>query len=224
MVISTACCREDGHSDSIVPTQFPAVADPRLVCELADTSKKLGFNNVHTGVTLTSNNFYPSPAIAGTLQVNADAGALSVEMENATLFCVATIRGIRAASICTIDGSPFQWEEGNYDPLGKAVSEGKNQMIKVGLTVGAKVSKETSEKDDVKQKNIIESMQKIFSEQEANGHLKTFKELNMFDFVMSQDALKIDQKAKIFAMTLDGFASVLQFYLENESELSEEII
>jgi len=56
---------------------------------------------------LTSGNFYPGPAVAGTLQVNADAGALSVEMENATLFCVATIRGIRAAAICSIDGSPF---------------------------------------------------------------------------------------------------------------------
>jgi len=96
---------------------------------------------------LTSGNFYPGPAVAGTLQVNADAGALSVEMENATLFCVASIRGIRAAAICAIDGSPFQWEEGNYDPHGKVVAEAKNRMIKVGLEVGSKIAIETKEKD-----------------------------------------------------------------------------
>ena len=85
------------------------------------------------GVNLTSGVFYPGPAMASTLQVNADAGCLSVEMENATLFCTATVRGIRAASIGTIDGSPFLWDEGDYDPHGDVVKKGKDRMILTGL-------------------------------------------------------------------------------------------
>lgn len=85
------------------------------------------------GVNLTSGVFYPGPAMASTLQVNADAGCLSVEMENATLFCTATVRGIRAAAIGTIDGSPFLWDEGDYDPHGEIVKKGKERMILTGL-------------------------------------------------------------------------------------------
>ena len=96
------------------------------------------------GVTLTSGNFYPGPAMASTLQVNADAGALSVEMENATLFCVGSVRGIRTAAIATIDGSPFKWDEGDYDPHGTVVAEGKKRMILTGLKVAKMVLEDSS--------------------------------------------------------------------------------
>ena len=94
------------------------------------------------GVTLTSGNFYPGPAVASTLQVNADAGALSVEMENATLFCVGSVRGIRTGAIGCIDGSPFHWDEGDYDPHGTVVAEGKKNMILTGLKVAKKIVEE----------------------------------------------------------------------------------
>lgn len=109
---------------------------------LYDEAKEKGFR-VHAGVNLTSGNFYPGPAVVSTLQVNADAGALSVEMENATLFCVGTVRGIRTAAIGTIDGSPFKWGDGDYDPHGTVVAEGKSNMIDVGLKVASQVMKET---------------------------------------------------------------------------------
>lgn len=64
-------------------------------------------------------------------------------MENATLFCVGTVRGIRTAAIGTVDGSPFKWGDGDYDPHGKIVADGKSNMIEVGLEVAAKVMKET---------------------------------------------------------------------------------
>ena len=128
LVVSTSACREDGHSSWLAPPGFPAVADPRVALALYDQAKSLNYE-VHMGVTLTSGNFYPGPAVAGTLQVNADAGALSVEMENATLFCIGSVRGIRTGAIATIDGSPFNWDEGNYDPHGTIVAEGKIRMI-----------------------------------------------------------------------------------------------
>jgi uridine phosphorylase len=128
LVVSTSACREDGHSSWMAPPGFPAVADPRVALALYDQAKSLNYE-VHMGITLTSGNFYPGPAVAGTLQVNADAGALSVEMENATLFCIGSVRGIRTGAIATIDGSPFNWDDGDYDPHGTIVAEGKIRMI-----------------------------------------------------------------------------------------------
>lgn len=122
----------------MVPSGFPAVADPRVCLALYDQAKDSGFT-VHMGVTLTSGNFYPGPAMASTLQVNADAGALSVEMENATLFCIGSVRGIRTGAIATIDGSPFHWDEGDYDPEGTVVALGKKNMILTGLRVAKKI-------------------------------------------------------------------------------------
>jgi uridine phosphorylase len=141
LVVSTSACREDGHSSWMVPAGFPAVADPRVSLALFDQAKSLGYS-VQMGVTLTSGNFYPGPAMPSTLQVNADAGALTVEMENATLFCVGSVRGIRTGAIATVDGSPFNWEDGDYDPHGKTVAEGKTKMIMTGLKVGSKIAAE----------------------------------------------------------------------------------
>ena len=139
LVVSVGACREDGHSSFIVPSGFPAVADPRLTLALYDTAKSLGYK-IFKGVTLTSGVFYPGPALASSLQVNADAGALSVEMENATLFCIGSLRGIRTAAVGVIDGSPFLWDKGEYDPHGEKVKMGKERMILTGLKVAKKVA------------------------------------------------------------------------------------
>lgn len=171
LIVSTAACREDGHSSWMVPAHFPAVADPQLVLALFNTAKDLGYK-VHMGVTLTSGNFYPGPAMASTLQVNADAGALSVEMENASLFCIGSVRGIRTAAIATIDGSPFKWEEGDYDPHGTIVAEGKKRMILTGLKVAKMVVEEAGD-EELQNKQIINP--ELFNEEDSNRYVEFYK-------------------------------------------------
>jgi len=171
LIVSTAACREDGHSSWMVPAHFPAVADPQLVLALFNTAKDLGYK-VHMGVTLTSGNFYPGPAMASTLQVNADAGALSVEMENASLFCIGSVRGIRTAAIATIDGSPFKWEEGDYDPHGTIVAEGKKRMILTGLKVAMMVVEEAGD-EELQNKQIINP--ELFNEEDSNRYVEFYK-------------------------------------------------
>jgi hypothetical protein len=56
-------------------------------------------------------------------------------MENASLFCIGSVRGIKTGAIACIDGSPFHWADGDYDPHGDIVTEGKNKMLTVGLKV-----------------------------------------------------------------------------------------
>mmetsp|Transcript_1969 Transcript_1969/g.3454 ORF Transcript_1969/g.3454 Transcript_1969/m.3454 type:complete len:144 (-) Transcript_1969:323-754(-) len=141
------------------------------------------------GPTLTSGNFYPGPAMASTLQTNADAGALTVEMENASLFCIGTVRGIKTAAIGTVDGSPFHWDDGDYDPHGNLVAEGKVKMVKTGLKVGSAIAQQLQqysseyEYQEV-QKSPTKSPGSLFSQEEEIKYVKIFKEGMAFDFIM----------------------------------------
>lgn len=112
---------------------------------LNSETKKQGFR-AHMGINLTSGLFYPGPSVPGTLMENAKAGVISVEMENATLFTIGALRGIRTAAIGAVDGCPFQWGDGNYDPHGTLVADAKSNMIKVGLEVASSIAREASGK------------------------------------------------------------------------------
>ena len=217
LIVTTGACREDGHSSWLVPAGFPAVSDPRICLSLYETAKAQGYK-VHMGPTLTSGSFYPGPAMASTLQTNADAGAISVEMENATLFCVGTLRGIMTGAIGTIDGSPFNWEGGDYDPHGKIVAEGKERMIKVGLSVGSELAKKYG--GSFKNPGQKEQ-QDFFSEEEVEHLMEVYHEKHAFDFVMGIEGLKASQRAKIFELIKKGVFSNLQIYLDNATDMSE---
>lgn len=62
LIVNMAACREDGHSQYIMPQGFPAVADPQITLALYEQAKTFGYK-VHLGVALTSGLFYPGPAI-----------------------------------------------------------------------------------------------------------------------------------------------------------------
>lgn len=91
-------------------------------------------------MVLTSGLFYEGSSVPSSLQVNADAGAIAVEMEIASLFLVGSMRGMRCAAILTADGNVFK--HGDYDPHGNVVDEGKKQMITVGLQVAKQTALE----------------------------------------------------------------------------------
>ncbi|EEQ98929.1 purine nucleoside phosphorylase, putative [Perkinsus marinus ATCC 50983] len=135
LIVTTGSGAEDGVSEYLVPKGFPAVADPTLCIAMRDTAKSLGYDRVFFGITVAQSVFYPSPAREQSLASYAAAGAIGAEMENSALFNVASIRGIRAAAICTVDGSPLKWDEGDYDPHGTKVAEGKDRMLRTVVTV-----------------------------------------------------------------------------------------
>lgn len=82
--------------------------------------------------------FYEGGVFPTNLKLMADAGALMIEMEVATLFTVGKMRGIRTAAIATADGNLFN--KGDYDPHGKVVAASKLKMLKIGLTVAKEAS------------------------------------------------------------------------------------
>jgi uridine phosphorylase len=139
LIVASGACREDGLSDFIAPKGYPALGDNELTLALYNQGKAMDCT-VHLGVALTNAMFYVGNALPPTLRTNADAGALMVEMEVASLFIVGSHRGIRTAAIATADGNLFN--EGDYDPHGAIVAENKVKMLKIGLNVAKQAAME----------------------------------------------------------------------------------
>ncbi len=114
VVCATAAVREDGASLKMVPANYPAVCDFKLVDKLDQKLKKYG-DNYRSGVVLTSDLFYPKVLDPG-LKLYKDAGVVAVEMELSTLLTLAGLHKVQAAGVFVLDGNPLQWDEGNYDP------------------------------------------------------------------------------------------------------------
>uniref|UniRef100_A0A7C3SN07 Nucleoside phosphorylase n=1 Tax=Thermofilum pendens TaxID=2269 RepID=A0A7C3SN07_THEPE len=79
---------------------YPAVADPEVVLELERGLREEGFR-VHRGIVASSDAFHAEEANLGAW---SSLGAVAVEMECATIFTVARVRGMRTgAALLVID-------------------------------------------------------------------------------------------------------------------------
>jgi len=145
------------------------------------------------------------------MKVNADTGALMVEMEVAALFIVGTMRGVRTAAIATADGNVFN--QGDYDPHGTIVAEGKKKMMRVGLNVAKQASLEDNEEEV-----------QIFDQQSQMKYLEIFKSSNLYDFAMNHSDLSDKQRAIIMNLAQKGSFASFQFFLEKGTTLNEQEI
>lgn len=139
LVVATAAVRGDGLSRSLVPLNYPAVAEPSLVIGLAAEASRGDHGiAVHQGIVLTSDNFYPSPVLENSQPMWREAGVLAVEMEIAALLTVASLNGVAAAAIVAIDGNPLADEDeamSDYQPFRSIVDDAVERMIEVALDV-----------------------------------------------------------------------------------------
>jgi len=144
LVVATAAVRDDGLSEHLVPIAYPAVADRELTTNLTaacrDSCK--GHPQVHEGIALTSGSFYAHNVAShygnkNSMITYSKAGALIVEMEVASLYVVASLRGITAAAVCVVDGCPVATGDTNYDPHGTTTQRGKECMLEAGVKVAA---------------------------------------------------------------------------------------
>lgn len=144
--------------------------------------------NAHMGVALTSGLFYEGKAVPSSMKVNADCGAVMVEMEVAALFMVGQCRGVRCAALATADGNVF--EQGNYDPHGEIVAQGKINMMKTGLKVAAQLAYEMAEEADAA----------VFEKKLQDQYLNTFNSNNLCDYLDSKGSLNAEQKKNLARM------------------------
>jgi uridine phosphorylase len=138
-IIATGAIREDGVSPLLIPLGYPAISDAEVSLSIEEACKNENAP-YKRGIMLTSDCFYPA-VLPGSLELYSKAGVPGVEMECSALFIIASLRGVRAGAIATVDGNPLKWEEGNYDPHGEKVTNGKARMLKIGLEAMAKMSK-----------------------------------------------------------------------------------
>jgi len=110
VVIATGAIRLDGASKEYAPIEFPAVADFDVVHALRESAKELDIPS-HTGVVQCKDSFYgqhspDSMPIASELNAKWEAwiraGALTSEMESATLFVVGSTRRVRVGSVLLV--------------------------------------------------------------------------------------------------------------------------
>lgn len=104
LVIGDSAVRNDGTSLQYLPLAYPASASFEVTSALVDAAKQIGAR-YHVGATVSNDAFYrEGDAAEGTdpLAELRRGRILAAEMEAATLYTVARVRGYRAGAICMV--------------------------------------------------------------------------------------------------------------------------
>ncbi|TAH51645.1 MAG: purine-nucleoside phosphorylase [Chloroflexota bacterium] len=135
LLIGTGATREDGTSNILVDVAYPAISDLDITNALREAAQARGDVRFALGVMRSDAAFYhgltPNPH-----NYWAEAGAVGIEMELATLLIIASLRRIRAGGIFVADGNPNEEVTDNmsgYDPHRNVVEEAKGKMIEIAL-------------------------------------------------------------------------------------------
>lgn len=136
VIIPHACVRDDGASQYYVALNYPAVASPVVYHALLSSAAGLAIP-VRTGINWSHSCFYSrSPEY---FQNWARKRVVSMEMEGATLFVVASLRGINAGLIGTCYANRSRQAAGtevdlSVPPIDREVIErGVQSSIKIAL-------------------------------------------------------------------------------------------
>ena len=135
VVVATAAVRADGFTQQVVPSEYPAVADHRVVDGLLGAAEAAGVD-VHLGVVLTVASFYPHQVLGSSLPMWQQAGVVAVEMEVAALYILASLHEASAGAILAIDGNPLIEKDESmegYNPNRPVVHEAVEATITIGL-------------------------------------------------------------------------------------------
>lgn len=96
-IIATAAVREDGASKMYIQENYPAVADFNLTNIILNTCKALNYR-CYSGIVRSHDSFYIDHE-EETMEFWNRKKVLASDMETATLFTIAQLRGVYAASI-----------------------------------------------------------------------------------------------------------------------------
>ena len=105
IVVATGAVRWEGTSKTYIDTEYPAVASYQVVNALLKAADELNIK-VHPGIIISSDAYYGGNDEV--LRRFGEANVLAIEMESSLMFTLANMRGVRAGSICTVDGNIFK--------------------------------------------------------------------------------------------------------------------
>jgi uridine phosphorylase len=131
MIVTTGSVRLDGASLHFAPMEFPAVADFDVATAMKEAAVEAG-STVHTGVTASSDTFYPGQErydtfsgrvvrrFQGSMEEWQQMGVLNFEMESATLLTMCASSGLRAGCVAGVIINRTQKETPDHDTLKQA--------------------------------------------------------------------------------------------------------
>jgi uridine phosphorylase len=131
LVIAVAAVRNEGFTATLVPVGFPAIASPDVVLALRAATSGIPAPVIE-GIVVTGDLFYPHAVLGSDLPQWQRAGAVAVEMECAALFVTASLHGVEAGAILTVDGNPLAEHDedmSGYDPHRPIVDQAVEAMI-----------------------------------------------------------------------------------------------
>lgn len=136
LVIAIAAVQNTGYGREIVPSGYPAVADPQLTIALQEAAAAGNYPH-STGLVLTRDSFYggvAAPALPD-YQVLSAANVQAVEMECAALFIIGSLRMVRTAAILAVDGNVLRGSESmdSYKPHQEIVATAVEAAIETAL-------------------------------------------------------------------------------------------
>lgn len=141
VVISSGALTRQGAASDVAPTDYPAVADPFLTVELANTAKTLNVPH-HVGITASVDTFYEGQARVdsanpyllrkhhGVIEEYRHLNILNFEMEAGTLFKMSNVYGFRAACICAVIAERTEAETVKVAVKDKAVTDAIEVAVK----------------------------------------------------------------------------------------------
>lgn len=142
LILVSAAVRDDGTSRTYVPEQYPAVADMDLLCACVRSARDKGLG-YHVGLCRSHDSFY----IDNDQEVSetwSKRGVLGADMETAALFTVASLRGLKAASILN---KVVEWGESTSEGVGSyaggadLTAQGEKNEIAVALEAIVRIEK-----------------------------------------------------------------------------------
>ncbi|MFC5078124.1 Uridine phosphorylase [Vibrio thalassae] len=146
MIVTTASVRLDGASLHFAPMEFPAVADFDVATAMKEAAIEAG-STVHTGVTASSDTFYPGQErydtfsgrvvrrFQGSMEEWQQMGVLNFEMESATLLTMCASSGLKAGCVAGVIINRTQKETPDHDTLKQA----ETRSIKVVVEAARKL-------------------------------------------------------------------------------------
>lgn len=123
VVVASGAIRLDGTAGEYAPIEYPAVANFDVTTALSQACKNLELD-YHIGVVQCKDAFYGQhepdslpngPILKQKWEAWKQCGALTSEMESATLFIVSSIRRVRAGSILLVVANQTRREMGLPD-------------------------------------------------------------------------------------------------------------
>lgn len=147
ILVITAAIRCDGASKHFAPLEFPAIADLSCSIALITAGKKMGVT-LHHGISVSTDTFYPGQErkntysgriikqLQGSLEEWKNMGAMSYEMESATLLTMcATQEKLRAGIVTGVIVNRTQCQN---IPNKTLISNTEHKAIKVVIE-GARI-------------------------------------------------------------------------------------